>query len=365
MAIEFRNKKFIWYINMMIVLFLLPAISFSAFAQENTATDSRGSESSPLRDPEQRVTIVALQAGREHYRQGNPGPEANFSLFVRLAKEAAAADQRPDLICFPEYAISGWPYLKEEIINSIAEPVPGNGKWYRRYTELARQTGVALVCWLVETDQGKLYNTAFIIDGKGNFRGKYRKVQANLGEQVWWGWSQGEQFSLIELDGVNYGISICADMWYPETVRCEELLGADAVLHLSVADDMAHLIPARAFDSKLPIVAAIFQGGSYAVDADGKMLGKLPGDISGWKGFQIYPFKSHLGNKYGGVWDMKKGGQNIRNVDAYSILTDPRTRPSWTEIFMDDKGNPQTKEQLLKRFNGRYDTYDILINQKK
>jgi len=39
-------------------------------------------------------------------------------------------------------------------------------------------------------------------------------------------------------------------MWFPETVRCEELAGADVILHVSIADDMGHLIPARAFDSQ-------------------------------------------------------------------------------------------------------------------
>lgn len=310
------------------------------------------------RNPGKTVQIVALQAGTRHYKQGNPGNEANFAVFEQLAREAASSENKPDLICFPEYTISGWPYPPEAIINSLAEAIPGDGVWYTRYRKLALETGIALLGWLVEIADGKLYNTAFMIDGKGNYRGKYRKVQANLGEQTWWGWSQGEQFDLIELDGVRYGVSICADMWFPETVRCLELLGADVVLHISIADDMGHLMPVRAFDSKLPIVATIFQGGSYAVDDEGTFMGKLAPEEPGWIPFRIFPFKQHLGKKYGGVWDTKKGGHNVRNVKAYSILTDPGTRPPWTEIFMDNNGNPQTKEQLQKRFGGRYDAND-------
>jgi hypothetical protein len=147
-------------------------------------------------------------------------------------------------------------------------------------------------------------------------------------------------------------------MWYPETVRCEELLGADVILHVSIADDMGHLVPARAFDSQLPIIVSAFQGGSYGVDHEGKLLGKLKPEEPGFITFSIHPFIQHLGNKYGGVWDTKKGSQNVRNPKAYRILTDPSTRPDWTEIFMDGKGNPQTKDQLLKRFNGRWDVYE-------
>ena len=311
-----------------------------------------------IRDPQRTVNITALQAGSNHYKNGNPGPEANFTLFANLARKAASSIPKPDLICFPEYTISGWGYPEEKIINSIAEEIPGKGYWYKRYESLARETGIPVLGWLVESSEGKLYNTSFMLDEGGKYLGKYRKVQANLGEQTWWGWSQGEQFSLIELNGVKYGISICADMWFPETVRCEELAGADVILHVSIADDMGHLIPARAFDSKLPIIVSVFQGGSYAVDHEGRMLGKLACEESGWLTFPIHPFIKHLGNKYGGVWDTKKGQHNVRNVKAYSILTDPSTRPTWTEVFMDAKGNPQTKEQLLKRFNSRYDAYD-------
>ncbi len=358
--------------GMMFALAVLGWASVSLFAQNAApgGTDAGRAEGSSsrrpvdtrsaasLRDPARTLRVAVVQAGEDHSARGNPGPEANFNLLAGLARQAAAAQPRPDIICFPEYAISGWPYPSEERINSLAEPIPGDGPWYRRYRDLAREIGVPILGSLVESSKGKKYNTAFALDGQGAFRGKYRKVQANLGEQTWWGWSQGERFELIELDGVRYGVSICADMWFPETVRCEELLGADVILHQSIGDDMGHIVPTRAIDSKLPIVMSIFQGGSYAVDADGKVMAKLPSDQPGWKTFTLQPFRRHIGRKYGGRWDTKKGDHNIRNVWAYSILTDPSTRPPWTDVFLDNEGRPQTREQLLKRFNGRYDARD-------
>lgn len=308
------------------------------------------------RDPDRVVKIAVLQAGTAHSRHGNPGIQANFALFRRLAHQAAAAS--PEVIVFPEYALTGWPYPEESVMNGVAETIPGDGPWFRRYVALAKEVHTAILGWLVEREGVKLYNTGFWLDGDGRLVGKYRKVHANLGEQTWWGWSQGESLQPVEFDGVRYGISICADMWFPETVRCEELLGADVVIHLSIADDMGHLIPARAFDSKLPIVAAIFTGGSYAVDADGKLLGKLPADVPGYEVFAVHPFARHLGSKYGGLWDSKAGGLNLRNVKTYGILVDPATRPPWTQVFFDRRGRPQTREQLLARFHGRYDADD-------
>ncbi len=307
-------------------------------------------------DPNRTVTIAVLQAGTDHSKDGNPGTEANFELFTGLARKAASVS--PDLIVFPEYAISGWPYPSEDVINGLAEPVPGNGQWYQRYVNLAKEIDTAIMGWLVSTDDGKLYNTSFLLDRTGAFAGKYSKVQANLGEQTWWGWSQGDSFEPILHDGVRYGVSICADMWFPETVRCEALLGADVVIHQSIADDMGHIIPTRALDSVIPIVSAIFNGGSYAVDFQGDLLGKLPAETSGWKAFQLQPFKVHTHSKYGGLWIPKQGNLNLRNVAAYQILTEPSTRPPWTEVFLDRDGNPRTREQLLRRFNGRYDAND-------
>lgn len=51
-------------------------------------------------------------------------------------------------------------------------------------------------------------------------------------------------------------------------------------------------------------------------------------------------------------------GQNLRNIPAYAPLVDPATRPPWTQIFLDNDGNDQSKEQLLTRFKGRYDAND-------
>jgi hypothetical protein len=52
------------------------------------------------------------------------------------------------------------------------------------------------------------------------------------------------------------------------------------------------------------------------------------------------------------------GDYNVRSPRAYSILTDPSLRPPWTEVFLDKQGQPQTREQILRRFQGHYDADD-------
>jgi len=65
------------------------------------------------RDPKRTVNVTALQAGSNHYAKGNPGLEANFSLMASLAREASRSKPKPNLICFPEYSITGWDYPSE------------------------------------------------------------------------------------------------------------------------------------------------------------------------------------------------------------------------------------------------------------
>jgi len=338
----------------LILIFLLGLMA-SLWAQPSK-TNQAETIPSRQRAPERVVKIAVLQAGTNHSLNGNPGPTANFNVLAEQAR--LAAEKAPDLIVFPEYAISGWKYPPEEAMNGLAESIPGPGYWFQKYVALASEIQIPMVGWLVEKEPEKLFNTAFLLNEGGDFIGKYRKVHANLGEQTWWGWSQGDSFQPIEHKGVRYGISICADMFFPETVLCEELLGADVIVHLSISDDMGQIVPVRAMDSEIPIVVSISRGGSYAVDARGQVLGKLPAAAPGWMIFELQPFLVQTQQKYGGLWIPELGRKNLRNVRAYQILIDPATRPPWTKIFLDNQGNPQTKQQLLQRFKGRYDARD-------
>ena len=111
--------------------------------------------------------------------------------------------------------------------------------------------------WLVERDGERLYNTAFLLSPDEQVLGKYRKVQANFGEQTSSGAGlAGGALSSPDVGEPSAGRAHPLPLWrqasaptsFPETVRCNELLGAKLVIHQSIADDMGHLVPARAFE---------------------------------------------------------------------------------------------------------------------
>jgi len=198
-----------------------------------------------------RFRIVCLQQGEDHRAQGNPGVMKNMIALMELAKEGAK--NNPNIIVFPEYASIGWPYPDPEAIRGTGEAIPSSGKLFGMYQNLAKEAAIPIIGWLVEKEGDRYYNTAFLLDRNGNFMDKYRKVHTNLREQNIWGFTPGDSFKIWEIDSCKIGMSICADMWFPETVMCLSLMGADIVIHQSVGNDMEWVIPTRARDHFIPI----------------------------------------------------------------------------------------------------------------
>ena len=77
--------------------------------------------------------------------------------------------------------------------------------------------------WLVpgshfERVDDKLYNTALVIDPSGAVVARYRKMFPFLPYET--AISPGTEFCVFDVPAVGrFGLSICYDMWFPETTR--------------------------------------------------------------------------------------------------------------------------------------------------
>lgn len=112
---------------------------------------------------------------------------------------------------------------------ALAQCLPGDAETF--LCELARKHGL----WLIpgslyeKTSQG-IYNTTPVIDPTGTVVGRYRKMFpfAPYERDV----AAGDQFLVFDVPDVGrFGISICYDMWFPETTRSLCHLGAEVILH--------------------------------------------------------------------------------------------------------------------------------------
>ncbi|MBN7129771.1 carbon-nitrogen hydrolase family protein [Burkholderia multivorans] len=115
-----------------------------------------------------------------------------------------------------------------------AEALPG--KTEDRLREMAAKHGLWLIPGsLFERDGEHIYNTSPVIDPSGNVVARFRKLfPFRPYEQDT---SAGSQFVIFDVPDVGrFGVSICYDMWFPETTRTLAAMGAEVILHPTMTD---------------------------------------------------------------------------------------------------------------------------------
>jgi predicted amidohydrolase len=110
-----------------------------------------------------------------------------------------------------------------------AQPMPGPAE--QRLRRMARDSGVWLVPGsLYESVDARVYNTTPVIDPDGNIVARYRKMFPFLPYEQ--GIAAGDEFVTFDVPNVGrFGVSICYDMWFPETTRTLAWQGAEVIIH--------------------------------------------------------------------------------------------------------------------------------------
>ncbi|RZK75969.1 MAG: carbon-nitrogen hydrolase family protein [Pedobacter sp.] len=143
----------------------------------------------------------------------------------KLVKEAA--QQKAEIICFPESYLPGYPgmgYPEEERTAEILQTA------LDEVAQVAAEQAIAIIIpmdW--HTDDG-LLNVAFVISGNGEVLGNQSKNQLDPSEEQYW--IPGTQRQLFEVNNTKFGITICHEGFrYPESVRWAAQNGAQIVFH--------------------------------------------------------------------------------------------------------------------------------------
>ena len=217
--------------------------------------------------------------------------EGNLEIIVDAYGRAAEAGA--DLVAFPELVISGYPpedlLLKPRFVTDDLAVLQ----------RFAAQTGecVAIVGF-VEHD-GDLFNAAALC-ARGAIVGVYRKRllpnYAVFDEERYFNAGSGG-YQLYRVAGVDIGLSICEDIWYPAGPVAEQAAGG-AVLNINInaspfeagkAARRRQMIANRALDARCAVVYVnqvggqdelVFDGASMVVDADGRLIAQAPQFVS-------------------------------------------------------------------------------------
>ncbi|NNU80874.1 carbon-nitrogen hydrolase family protein [Halovulum dunhuangense] len=133
-----------------------------------------------------------------------------------------------------------------------------------QFCEDARRYGIWLIpgSMFEKDDHGRIYNTSVVINPEGEIVASYRKMFPfrPYESEV----DAGTEFCVFDVPEVGrFGLSICYDIWFPETTRQLTAMGAEVLLHpvlTGTTDRDAELAIARA-------TAAQFQ--CYVFDVNG------------------------------------------------------------------------------------------------
>ena len=132
-----------------------------------------------------------------------------------------------DLVLFSELCAYG-PHITH------AQAVPG--EFEQEMCAMAAKHGIWLLPGSIfertkdAAGETVIYNTATVIDPEGSVVTRYRKMFPFYPYEV--GVTGGNEFCVFDIPDVGrFGVSICYDMWIPETTRTLAVMGAEVILH--------------------------------------------------------------------------------------------------------------------------------------
>lgn len=190
-------RQFIW---LTIVVLTIPAIGFSQSSQK------------PFKLAVAQMNVIGGDR------------EANLKHAGEMIAEAA--DQGAQFILLPEAMDLGW--TDPSALNQ-AEPVP-EGKTARFLSEMAKKQEVYICSGLIEKDGETVYNSAIIVDPKGDVILLHRKInELGIGHPYY---ALGDRLNVCHTEFGTMGLMICADASTGDHVipRALAYMGADVIL---------------------------------------------------------------------------------------------------------------------------------------
>ncbi|MDK2811841.1 MAG: hypothetical protein PWQ78_51 [Petrotoga sp.] len=195
-----------------------------------------------------------------------------------------------NFIVFPELAFTGYAFSsKKEVEETYESPLDGIGYAFKTFKEFSKDTGVSVVYGFNEKYEGKYYNSSILIKSDGTYK-IYRKTHLFFREKLFF--TPGDTgFWVDNINGINVGVAICFDWYFPESFRTLALLGADLILHPAnlVLPYCQEANKIRSLENKIYIATSniwgtqingeieySFTGKSQVTSPDGEVLFRLP-----------------------------------------------------------------------------------------
>ena len=246
-------------------------------------------------------------------------------------------------------------------LTHAALPIPNN--FEAEMQAMAKKYGIWLLPGSIfEKTDGKIYNTATVINPHGEIVTRYRKMFPFYPYET--GVTAGTEYCVFDVPDVGrFGVSICYDMWFPETIRTLATMGAEVIMHptlsgtidreieLSIVRAMASINQCFLFD-----INGLDTGGcgrSIVCGPDGRVLHQSEGteeiiplelDIERVKrsrelgilrlGQPLKSFRDHLKSGHFGIYQK---GLETPYLDSLGELIKPNRLEELAELRMKEK----------------------------
>lgn len=206
----------------------------------------------------------------------------------------AAADAAADVIVFPEMFSNGYSKFDRQDATSRAAWLDGavdvRGVFIEKFRNAARRTGAAVAATFLEKAEPKPFNSAVLIDSKGDVVLHQRKRHICFFDVPEEACAPGDGSSVVYLDTrlgqVAVGIMVCMDREFPDVASDLVRSGVEIILvpnssplvdDAEVGDIRVAGVRATAFQSVVGIAVANYpepkdDGHSFAVSASGQVL---------------------------------------------------------------------------------------------
>jgi len=217
---------------------------------------------------------------------------SNTESIIDAVKEARF-HHGAHVIVFPELTLTGYPpedlLLRPDLTSRIQSALG---------EILERAQGIDVIVGYPKREGSALYNAASVLRDGNIVKTYYKQLLPNYSvfdEKRYF--TPGNQASVIEINGVKIGLTICEDVWAPEPLKQAVDEGAQLIINLNASpfdinkyDQRHQTLQQRVKEVSVPILYVnlvggqdelVFDGASFVLAADGAACYQAPAFESG------------------------------------------------------------------------------------
>ena len=172
--------------------------------------------------------------------------------------------------CFLDGYVSTEDWVNSDNIRNYAID-PSDSPCVDSVSAWARENSAWVVYGCSRLSPEGVYNTAILLDRKGNLSGSYDKTHCQTHDKKY---VPGRKISVFDSDFGHFGVMICADRRWPETVRSLALQGARVIFNPTCGmhdENNLRMMQTRSYESEV-FIAFTHPLQSLLTDPTGKII---------------------------------------------------------------------------------------------